>query len=227
MPSHSIVQSVLLRRSAFKTLDDAKDWLTEHGYKYVLPDVTPTYFRFRQRDPKPLELTHRLRTTQLGDPEKFSPMGSIGALIIAYPKNSRPMAKDPPAEPAKSDRTLVSEAFDEMIASAGKYSEWSEPAAKEAKTGKMKVKRDEVKYVVDAGEDYEYKRAKVMIVTYRLPEPVKKSDVIVNRNDPRPPFPEISVGGKKLEVVVIDKGYLYLKGELEEAKRVWASRTKL
>jgi hypothetical protein len=99
MPSHSIVQSVLLRRSAFRTLDDAKDWLTEHGYKYVLPDTTPTYFRFRQRDPKPLEMTHRLRTTQLGEPEKNSPMGSIGALILAYPKNSRPMAKDPPAEP--------------------------------------------------------------------------------------------------------------------------------
>ena len=99
MPSHSIVQSVLLRRSAFKTLDDAKDWLTEHGYKYVLPDVTPTYFRFRQRDPKPLEMTHRLRTTQLGEADKNSPMGSIGALILAYPKNSRPMARDPPAEP--------------------------------------------------------------------------------------------------------------------------------
>lgn len=98
MPSHSIVQSVLLNRGTFKTLDSAKDWLVEHGYKYTLPDVTPTYYRFRQHDPAPLALTHRLRTTQLGEPEKFSPMGSVGALIIAYPKDSRPMAKEAPTK---------------------------------------------------------------------------------------------------------------------------------
>lgn len=97
MPSHSIVQSVLLRRSAFKTVDEAKKWITEHGYKYTLPDVTPTYYRFRQHDPAPLALTHRLRTTQLGEPDKMSPMGSVGALIIAYPKTSSPLAPNPPA----------------------------------------------------------------------------------------------------------------------------------
>ena len=97
MPSHSIVQSVLLRRSAFRTLDEARKWITDHGYKYSMPDVTPTYYRFRQHAPEPLALTHRLRTTQLGESDKFSPMGSVGALIIAYPKSSRPMAKDPPA----------------------------------------------------------------------------------------------------------------------------------
>jgi hypothetical protein len=110
MPNHSIVQSVLLRRSAFKTLDEAKDWITEHGYKYALPDVTPTYYRFRQHAPEPLALTHRLRTTQLGEPEKYSPMGSIGALIIAYPKNTAPLAPTgkaggpkPKEEPVKSE----------------------------------------------------------------------------------------------------------------------------
>jgi hypothetical protein len=226
MPSHSIVQSVLLRRSAFKTLDEAKKWITEHGYKYALPDVTPTYYRFRQHAPEPLALTHRLRTTQLGEPERNSPMGSVGALIIAYPKDTAPLAPKPAAAGAgepESRRTIVMKALDEMIAHAGEYAEWSEPAAKTAKVGKMKVKRDEVKYVVEEDGDYSYKRIKAMIVTIRLPEKVEP-EVIVNRHDPRPPFPEISVTGKKLEVVVIDKGYMYLKGELEEAKRLWKAR---
>ena len=103
MPSHSIVQSVLLRRSAFRTLDEARKWITDHGYKYSMPDVTPTYYRFRQHAPEPLALTHRLRTTQLGESDKFSPMGSVGALIIAYPKSSRPMAKDPPEPESKKE----------------------------------------------------------------------------------------------------------------------------
>jgi hypothetical protein len=75
MTSHYIVQSVLLSRDKFKSLDAAKAWLTSHGYRYTLPDTTMSYYRFRQRDPHPLALTHRLRTVKLGD---------VGGLIVAY-----------------------------------------------------------------------------------------------------------------------------------------------
>lgn len=75
MTSHYLVQSVLLSRDKFKSIADAKEWLVSHGYKYVLPDVTPSYFRFRQRDPARLALTHRLRTIKLGD---------AGNLIVGY-----------------------------------------------------------------------------------------------------------------------------------------------
>jgi len=69
------VQSVLLRRSHF-TLLEAKKWLEKHGYSHRKVDVTPAYFRFRQRDPGPLEALHwRARTVQLGE---------IGYLIIFY-----------------------------------------------------------------------------------------------------------------------------------------------
>jgi hypothetical protein len=77
MTSHYIVQSVLLSRDKFKSLDAAKAWLTSHGYRYTLPDATPSYFRFRQHDPHRLALTHRLRTVKIGD---------AGNLIVAYPR---------------------------------------------------------------------------------------------------------------------------------------------
>jgi hypothetical protein len=72
-----VVQSVLLSRDKFKTLDEAKEWLVSHGYKYVLPDTTPSFYRFRQREPQRLALTHRLRTVKMGD---------AGSLIVAYPR---------------------------------------------------------------------------------------------------------------------------------------------
>ena len=72
-----VVQSVLLARDKFKTADQAKEWLVSHGYKYTLPDTTPSYYRFRQRDPQRLAMTHRLRTIKLGD---------AGNLIVGYPR---------------------------------------------------------------------------------------------------------------------------------------------
>lgn len=72
-----LVQSVLLSRDKFKSLGDAKEWLVSHGYKYVLPDTTPSFYRFRQRDPHRLAMTHRLRTIKMGD---------AGNLIVAYPR---------------------------------------------------------------------------------------------------------------------------------------------
>ena len=77
MTNHYVVQSVLLSRDKFKSIADAREWLTAHGYTYTLPDVTPSYFRFRQRDPARLRMTHRLRTVELGD---------VGNLIVAYPR---------------------------------------------------------------------------------------------------------------------------------------------
>jgi hypothetical protein len=75
MTNHYVVQSVLLSRDKFKSVDEAKAWLTEHGYRYTMPDTTPSYYRFRQRDPHPLTMTHRLRTVKIGD---------VGNLIVAY-----------------------------------------------------------------------------------------------------------------------------------------------
>jgi hypothetical protein len=75
MTNHYIVQSVLLSRDKFKTIDQAKEWLVSNGYKYTIPDTTPSYYRFRQRDPQRLAMTHRLRTVKMGD---------AGSLILAY-----------------------------------------------------------------------------------------------------------------------------------------------
>ena len=70
-----IVQSVLLKRSQF-SLPEAKKWLEKHGYSHRKVDVTPGYFRFRQRDPGALEAMHwRARTIHLGE---------LGSLIIFY-----------------------------------------------------------------------------------------------------------------------------------------------
>lgn len=72
-----LVQSVLLARDKFKSLEAAKAWLVSHGYRYTIPDTTMSYYRFRQHDPHRLAMTHRLRTVKLGD---------VGNLIVAYPR---------------------------------------------------------------------------------------------------------------------------------------------
>lgn len=150
MPSHSIVQSVLLRRSAFKTLDEAKKWITEHGYKYTLPDVTPTYYRFRQHDPAPLALTHRLRTTQLGEPDKMSPMGSVGALIIAYPKTSSPLAPKPPKPSALVKATQNPDVAARIAALVGpERSEAREVIQAEPKLIRLLLKSGDLAYLAD------------------------------------------------------------------------------
>ena len=69
------VQSILLKRSYF-TLPEAKSWIEKHGYTHRKVDVTPGYFRFRQRDPGTFEALHwRARTVKLGE---------IGQMIIFY-----------------------------------------------------------------------------------------------------------------------------------------------
>ena len=72
-----ITQSVILSREHFSNLDQAKKWLMNHDYKYGKADITPQYFRFRQRDPDTLKHTHRFRSIELK---------GVGYLIIAYPK---------------------------------------------------------------------------------------------------------------------------------------------
>lgn len=58
------VQSVLVPRAKF-SIAAAKKWVTSHGYSITKPpDVTRTYFRFRQRDPSEFS---RLRTVVLGN----------------------------------------------------------------------------------------------------------------------------------------------------------------
>ena len=55
-----IVQSVLLDKSVFKTREDAKKWVGDHGFKTsISPDPNPeskNLWRFRQRQPS--EFTH-------------------------------------------------------------------------------------------------------------------------------------------------------------------------
>lgn len=70
-----IVQSVLLRKEKF-SLDEAKDWILNHGYKLVKVDTTPEYYRFRQMDPKHLEI--------LGYRARTQPLGDVGHLILFY-----------------------------------------------------------------------------------------------------------------------------------------------
>jgi hypothetical protein len=78
LKSHNagLIQSVILKRSEFPTVQEAKKWLTDHNYKYLKTDITPHYFRFRQLDPEPLE-AHHYRFRQV-------PIGKSGFLVIAY-----------------------------------------------------------------------------------------------------------------------------------------------
>jgi len=49
------VQTLILSKDKFKTLDQAKAWIKEHGFKVEhkgkAPDETETSYRFRQMDP--------------------------------------------------------------------------------------------------------------------------------------------------------------------------------
>jgi hypothetical protein len=45
------VQSVLCSKKRFKTAEEAKKWVTSHGFKASKIDTTDQYYRFRQFDP--------------------------------------------------------------------------------------------------------------------------------------------------------------------------------
>lgn len=45
------IQSILFDKDKW-TVDRAKEWLKDHGYKYGKVDTTDKYHRFRQLDPK-------------------------------------------------------------------------------------------------------------------------------------------------------------------------------
>ena len=75
--SSGIVQSVILSREHFKSLDAAKKWLNEHEFHDKGVDITPQYFRFRQRSPEGMKNTHRFRSIELK---------GVGYMIMAYPK---------------------------------------------------------------------------------------------------------------------------------------------
>jgi 8-oxo-dGTP pyrophosphatase MutT (NUDIX family) len=47
-----VVQTLILDRATFNTLDEAKKWVTSHGFKiHKEPDITAKSYRFRQEDP--------------------------------------------------------------------------------------------------------------------------------------------------------------------------------
>ena len=58
------VQSILIPRSKF-SMEEAKRWVRGHGYSISkLPDVTRTYYRFRQQGPEGFS---RLRTKSIAN----------------------------------------------------------------------------------------------------------------------------------------------------------------
>ena len=55
VPSGMIVQTLILSKDSFRTMDAARRWVKSHGFKSghrgKSPDETSSSFRFRQRDP--------------------------------------------------------------------------------------------------------------------------------------------------------------------------------
>lgn len=47
----SVVQSVLINKHNF-TLNEAKKWLKENGFRFYKVDETENFYRFRQVEPK-------------------------------------------------------------------------------------------------------------------------------------------------------------------------------
>jgi len=71
-----IVQSVVLNKEKFPTLEKAKEWASSHNYKTDKHDETPTHWRFRQVSPTIFTAgIYVARTVNMED---------IGSLIIAY-----------------------------------------------------------------------------------------------------------------------------------------------
>ena len=68
-----LVQSVLLRRSAF-TKGEAFKWVRDHGYSATKVDISPHFYRFRQLDPERAK-GGLFRTLYLGE---------VGHLIVVY-----------------------------------------------------------------------------------------------------------------------------------------------
>jgi hypothetical protein len=75
-PKSYIIQSVILDKSAFPTLDKAKEWISLHHYKYIKSDETPNEWRFRQLSPDIFKFGHY--------EAKTVPLKDVGKLIIAY-----------------------------------------------------------------------------------------------------------------------------------------------
>jgi hypothetical protein len=70
----SIIQSIVFKREY--GLMKARDWVQKHGYGSNKVDITPNQIRFRQYDPKSLEMSGYKFITK---PFKH------GNFIIAYP----------------------------------------------------------------------------------------------------------------------------------------------
>lgn len=70
------VQSVILKRSMFPSMREAKDWVHHHHYKVDKIDETKDYYRFRQMPPLPFE-TRDFRFRNI-------PLGKVGYLVMVY-----------------------------------------------------------------------------------------------------------------------------------------------
>lgn len=75
-PKSYIIQSVVLHKTAFPTLEKAKEWASLHKYKTTKHDETPNEYRFRQVSPNIFNTGHyEAKTVSLKD---------IGNLVVAY-----------------------------------------------------------------------------------------------------------------------------------------------
>lgn len=74
---HHIVQSVILHKSMFPTIEEARDWTAIHGYRTSQSDETPNEYRFRQASPELLKTGKYM--------ERTIKLGEKGYLGILYP----------------------------------------------------------------------------------------------------------------------------------------------
>ena len=75
-PKAYLIQSVVLHKSAFPTLEKAKEWASLHKYKTTKHDETPNEYRFRQLSPDIFKFGHY--------EAKTVPLKDIGNLVVGY-----------------------------------------------------------------------------------------------------------------------------------------------
>lgn len=71
-----LVQSVILDKSKFHGVQEAKMWIMKHGYKHTSVDETPNTYRFRQVHPDIIKTGHYQA--------KMVKIGDVGHLLVLY-----------------------------------------------------------------------------------------------------------------------------------------------
>ena len=75
-PSEHKVQAVHLKKSQFKSIADATEWIRKHQYKPIHVDETPNEYRFRLLDPSIIKTNHyEVKEIKIGD---------LGYLVVLY-----------------------------------------------------------------------------------------------------------------------------------------------